>query len=427
MESQVAESTQQMLLPGKCVDLYYPDPETAQKQCYRTTVNTKYVVGFNTLTAGVNVLTIPPNNGVSDICVVLNITAPTTTTNCALPQGWGYNLIRRLSYRVGGSSQYFVSGSQNLQNTLRQAPDAAARNALFALGGPAITTSADWTNPNNLVAYVYLSMPWSRPSSVSKPSPLSTDLLTQQVQIQLEINNFPSIISLNGGSVAGAALNQGQFQVGQVQFANQGDALARRVDMTLHSLSHPVEFVQQEFTISLPNASTNQVVTSSLTGFRSGEVKNIQCWLSIDSDATTGGVQNLNRWLAPTNVIMTYAGDQYARFDNGSSQLWNLINNRMTPSASAVANKVVGGVITAPVPEQINWLELPFAQTYNADTAHSMYVSGREITNGIVQVQYTIPTNLDGSAISSANMTLHVSYIYNSVLVFSQGTADFAF
>ena len=61
MESVVQESTQQMLVGGKCVDYQYPDPQTASKQCCRTSMNTKFVVGFNTLTAGVNTLTIPPN------------------------------------------------------------------------------------------------------------------------------------------------------------------------------------------------------------------------------------------------------------------------------------------------------------------------------------------------------------------------------
>jgi hypothetical protein len=67
-----------------------------------------------------------------------------------------------------------------------------------------------------------------------------------------------------------------------------------------------------------------------------------------------------------------------------------------------------------------------------------MYISGKEITNGIVQVTFALPRAPDafsganaagiiaGGAITGA-WTLHVSYVYNSVLVFSQGTADFAF
>jgi hypothetical protein len=57
-----------------------------------------------------------------------------------------------------------------------------------------------------------------------------------------------------------------------------------------------------------------------------------------------------------------------------------------------------------------------------------MYVSGKEITNGIVQLVFTPPvatTSNGGAAITS--WTLNVAYVYNSVLVFSQGTCDYAF
>ena len=443
MESRVAESTQQMLLPGKCVDLYYPDPSTAEKQCFRTSMNTKYVVGFNTLTAGVNVLTIPPNNGIGDVLVQFTIQAPTTTAGVGLPTGWGYSLINRLSYRVGGSSQYFLSGAQVLQNALRLCPDGTSRENLLQLGGPAISVAADWANANNLVAYVWLSFPWSRPSAVSKPPPLPTDLLTQQVQIQLENFNIADIASRNTtGNTAGLELKKGDFFVGQVQLQNQGDALARRVDMTTHSLSYPVEFTQQEFAVNLgpltsgTDAANNQQV--SLTGFRSGEVKAIQMWLTCDVDTTN--VKNYNKWYAPQDIIMTYAGDQYARYDAAGSKLWNLINGRILPVGAISVNQLTGSTAGAVVstPSQTQWAELPFAQSYTPESAHSMYISGKEITNGIVQVQFAIPRAVDGAsgavsggtaagAAITGNWVLHVSYVYNSVLVFSQGTADFAF
>jgi hypothetical protein len=250
-----------------------------------------------------------------------------------------------------------------------------------------------------------------------------------------------NIVSVNTGAVTtGLALNAGNFYVGQVQLQNQGDALARRVDMTTHSLSYPVEFTQQEFAINLGNldsasAGTQQV---SLTGFRSGEVKSIQCWLTCDADTTQ--VKNYNKWYAPQDIIMTYAGDQYARYDSGGSKLWNLINGRILPVAACSAIQLTTTTAGAPVaePSQTQWAELPFAQSYTPEAAHSMYISGKEITNGIVQVQFNLPRapdpysgNIIGAIIPGAgvsgNWTLHVSYVYNSVLVFSQGTADFAF
>ena len=434
MESRVHESTQQMLVGGKCVDYQYPDPQTASKQCWRTSMNTKFVVGFNTLTAGVNTLTIPPNNGISDVLVQLVLTPPTTTTNIALPAGWGYNLINRLSYRAGGSSQFFLTGSQVLNNALRLCPDGSARDAMLQLGGPAIAPGG-WSNANNLVAYVWLSLPWAHPSAVSKMPPLPSDCLTQQIQLQLEINNIATTVSNNGGATAGLALASGAFYVQQVQLSNQGDSIARRMNMTEHSLNYPLEFTQQEFSVNLGTLASGASLTTSLTGFRSGEVREVICWLTCDVDTTT--VKNYNKWYAPQNIVVTYAGDQYARYDNGASQLWNLINGRIVPQASLASNQTSGGSIVNQ-PSLTQWAVLPFAQPYEPETYHTTLMAGKEITNGIVQLQYTLPFAPDafsGAAAGSiaaggsisGNWTVHFSYVYNSVLVFSQGTCDFAF
>jgi hypothetical protein len=416
MEGVVAESTQQMLRPGKCVDLYYPDPETAEKQCFRTSVNTKFVQQFANLGAGVSIFTIPPNNGVQDIVITMRLPDLTSAnTGLAVCRGWGYALIKQISYRVGGSSQFFVTGDQMLQAALKNCPNASARDDLFALGGSQLV-GTDLASANNF-AYVWLQLPFTTPTSSGKMPPLPGDLLTQQIQITCELNPLSSIFSQNGvgPSSIPAALALAQFQVQQVMLHNQGDALARRVDMTTHSLSYPVEFVQQKLTIPLANTAGTQ--TTSLTGFRSGEVKAIEIWLTKGSDV--GAVNNPLKWYAPKDVVMLYAGDQYARFDGFSGSLWNLVNSRQTPRVAGSTLAFGGGAYTS-TPENYSWVELPFAQTYNPETAHSMYVSGKEILNGIVQLQLTTPS-------AAADWTLNVSYIYNAVLVFSQGSADFAF
>lgn len=437
MNSVVHESTQQMLLPGRCTDLYYPDPETAEKQCFRTTVNSKFVVQFASLTGGTNVLTVPPNMGVQDILLVLRLPDISgANTGLALPQGWGYSLIRQISYRVGGSSQYFVTGLQNFQNCMRLAPNASARDALFALGGAQISNATAWgANFSALrTAYVWLSLPWTKPTADGKPPPLPTDLLTQQLQITVETYSLASIFCVSGvsPSTPPVQLDSAEFQVQQVQLNNAGDMLARRVDMTTHSLSYPCEFTQQEVQFPIQGASaligsSAQPVTISLTGFRSGEVKNLQMWLTLNSQAigNGSGIQNPLAYYAPENVVVTYAGDQYSRFDAGSSKAWNLINGVQTPTASGLTLSFGGGAYTGTA-SAYSWVEAPFAQAYRPVTAHSMYVAGKEITNGIVQVQFTIPQLAPGVS-AAGPWTFHCSYIYNSVLVFSQGTADFAF
>ena len=244
--------------------------------------------------------------------------------------------------------------------------------------------------------------------------------LTQQIQVTVELNPIASIFSEAAGAAGTPAttLSFAEFQVQQVLLENQGDALARRVDMTTHALSYPVNFVQQEVIIPLANA-TSQAVT--LTGFRSGEVRNIQVWITKDSD-TSGAIVNPFSWYAPEDLIMTYAGEIYARFDKGSGALWNLVNGRQSSAVNEVAvADAGGGACSITTPYLGRWLELPFAQTYDDLTAHSTYTAGKAITNGIINLQFNLPQGLA----AAADYKLHVSYVYNAVLTFSQGTCDY--
>jgi hypothetical protein len=429
MESSLTESVQQLVRPGKCVDLYYPDPETAHKQCYRTIQNTRYVQQFANLTGGSSVFTIPPNNGIQDIVLTFELPSSAdgiTYNGLAIPSAWGYALIKQVSFRYGGSSQYFLSGQQLLQAALRKAPNASARDDMFNLGGTAAAAAASSAGDfaTRQRAYVWLPLPHTMPTSEGKLPPLPTDLLTQQVQITCELYPIASIFSeaASGTGTPPNSLTTAEFQVQQVIFENQGDALARRVDMTSHALSYPIEFTQQEVVIPLANAVAQSVV---LTGFRSGEVRNIQAWITKDSDTpapAVGAIINPWKWYAPEDIQMTYAGEVYARFDRGSAALWNLVNGRQAPAVNEVLVADVGGGATSvTTPFLGRWVELPFAQTYNDKTAFTTYTSGKPITNGIVNLTFNLPQGLA----AAADLKLHISYNYNGVLTFSQGTCDY--
>jgi hypothetical protein len=56
------------------------------------------------------------------ILITLGYNASTITGQSgenALELGWGYNAIQQVSFRIGGSSQYFLTGQQLLAMNLR--------------------------------------------------------------------------------------------------------------------------------------------------------------------------------------------------------------------------------------------------------------------------------------------------------------------
>lgn len=418
-----ATSVQDMVRPGEMCDIYYYDAETSKKQAFPTTQNTKYTQQFANLTGGSSVFTIPPNNGVQDIVVAMSVNvAAADCSGLALPRGWGYAAIRQVSFRYGGSSQYFLTGDQILNNALRKQPSRQSADDILTLGGSALVDAE--LDANNF-AFVVLTLPHNIPSAVNKANPLPTDLLTQQLQVTVELNSIPSIFSVQTVDshlgVPPAGLTSATFKVQQVTLNNQSDALARRVDMAENAYAFPCEFVQQVQRISLDNTASSQ--SKALTGFRSGECKSIVCWLSKGSDVSTASTRLVNPflWYQPLAIQMSYAGDIYARYDSGpgESVLWNLINGNKSPAVDNVQIGYGAGDFTSAA-FTTTWVELPFAQTLEGEGSMNTLVHGKPITNGIVNIDITTPS-------AAADWVLNVSYVYNATLLFSQGSADYVF
>ena len=309
---------------------------------------------------------------------------------------------------------------QVLQATLAQAADAGSRDALLQLGGQATSDSGFATQQ---FGYVWLPLPHTSPSVVSKPPPFPSDLLTSSIQVTVELYPLAQIFTIGSSgslSTVPSGLSQATFAVQQVILDNQSDCLARRIDMTQNALSYPCKWRQQEVPISAGShtAGATEQVSVNLTGFASGEVKEIHAWITRNEDTPTpavGSAQNPFNWYALQDVEMSYSGLVYAKADANSMQLWNLVNGRIP----ALVNKSSVASANPPTfsPDTATWSVLQFGQAFDPITAHSMYVAGVPILNGIVNLKFRFPASAP-----SGSYTLHTSYVYNAVLSLSQGS-----
>ena len=423
-------SSNEIVRPGEPLDLYYYSAETSKKQALPTTQNTKYVQNFSNTSGGSSTFIFPPQCGLQDVVVSMSfagLPASAELAKLALPSGWGYLAIKSCSFRYAGTSQFTITGDQLLQNALRDQTSRASCDDLLNLGG----NYASGTDlQNTQVANIVLRLPHASASGVNKSLPFPTDCITQACQLIVELNP-PASIWTNVSAILASPtqLASASFQAQQIMFNNMGDALARRVDLSTRAYAFPCEFVQQKVSINLVNNTNPQPVV--LTGFRAGSVKSIQIWLSDNSDLVTsssGSITgyNANKWYAPSSVEMLYAGEVYARYNNGVGQLFNLINgNKSSAFDMAVVEVGAGGTLNPPSPFLSQWLELPFAQPLVDDDAHYILLHGKMITNGITNLNNLVVPYV--STGPGAGWTLNISYIYNSTILFSQGSCDFIF
>lgn len=411
----MSASSHALLRIGEHEDIYYSDPQNTKIQAIPVEYNTRFQQDLANKGQGTSVFLIPPGNGLRHIVIVLGYNAVGGQNN-ALNRGWGYNAIKNISFRIAGSSQYYLSGAQLLARNMRLCRTKSQRDSILQLGGAEVKTAAEFAAAPQY-AYIPVSV-FAAPSSDGIGLPLPLDASSQQVQITVELNPPTSFWVPN--LVAPAALptqfDVAYFQVEQLTMEDKGMSIANRVDLNTHSYNMPLpDFDQQEFALPLQNSATSQPVV--LSGFRAGQVKRLMCWLTKGSDA----VVNSNKWYKPKAVTALYAGVIYSQYNDGSSAIWNLLDGT-SPAAveySTLAQAGGGGFTSTATLNE--WAELPFAQpTDGRDYTGEMLVNGKEITNGIVNLQITTPT-------AAADWTLHVVYVYNCTASFSKGSCDLVF
>lgn len=427
-----ASEIQAAMRLGTGRDIYYYTRDTLHKQSIPTIVDNRFLQALNNLSQGSSTFIISADQGISDVMFAAKLPeagGAVDYTNLALPRGWLYALINRISVRYAGSSQYFWTGAQMLLENLREMPNPETRDQLFALGGAAMNddgTSGALFEGDNLYAYSYLNLPHASPNgSLLKPNPFPSEMLNQPIVITLELNFLPNVFSSGValGSLAGAptSLEKAWFQVKQVHAKDRGELMVSSADRS-KAYSFPTKcFYQNEITISLQGQTTYQPL---LTGFRNGQVRSIIMWITKDSDTSPAlgapFARNYTKFVLPHDLQLLYNGTVYYRADGTSSQFWNLVSTE-TPSqlsCTALAAAGAGSPLTI-TPVLANWVEIPFSQVFEQLSGSHMYVSGMQIQNAVVNASLTLP---DTDA-----YTLHVMYAYNCVLMVQGGSAEYVF
>ena len=428
MQYEITEAVQSAINPGAVKDIYYYGETNTSKQAYPVVKNNRFLQQFANLAGGTSQFTISPNMGVSD--VVVRLALPTdgsnglTAANVWLAKGWGYSLVRTISVRYGGSSQYFWTGSQMLAENLLDCENDAKKDQLVNLGGAAGTGAA----LSGAEAYLYINLPHCSPRAEGKPLPFPSDLLTQPITITIEMNPISSVFGFITGQTTGkpTQLAEAELQVNQEYLSDTADLLARRVDMNTHAIAVPLKyFAQQEVTIS-NGLQPSQVNNVTLTGFRAGEVRDIMLWLepAFTQGQNVGSLGQFN-WQPLTDVTLTYNGEIFFTSNGKASQLWNLVEDKKAAAQAMVDITPATGAVASVI--QSEWTLVKFSQVDVPRDRMYDLVSGKPILNAVVNLQCTLPALPTLGGFTADKFVLHAVYFYNASILCSRGTSDYIF
>ena len=405
------------------VDLWYSDPANALKQAIPVEYDTRFVQAFQSLSLGTQqVLTLPPGAGIKDCVLVMGFSADQLDAtlndgapNWVLPKGWGYLAIDRIAWRVAGSSEYYLTGTQLALRNARMVRTNPQADNLINLGGSQVSVAADYTTDQ--FAYIPLTM-WKAPGLDSFEPALASDLLGSQIQVRVYLKNatdFWSAIAPGTGSPP-ASFSKAYFQVEQLNMLNRAQSLAAHEDLSTHTYVAPLRaFDQQVLTAQIPTGwqPGNQV---TITGIMSGQVRAVQCWL-IDNNDLAANSPNKLITQAPTSVRVAYAGVVYAQYDDGVSQIFNLLDSSKTSAINSTRISLAGGAV-ASTSVLAKYAMCPFAQPIESDEEAQLLVAGKPISNGAITFFLTVPPD------SGAGFTFYVVPVLNGAIAYSRGSAQ---
>lgn len=429
MQGSVALNVQQSIRPGMEIDTYYAGKENSKLQAHATVEDNRFFVALPSLNSGSSsTVTFNPNEGLAEVIVTMRLSQPSNAAGLALQEGWGYQMLRRIGYRYGSSQLYYITGQQNLIQSLSMCEDSGKKQQLFFLGGQAILSAADWADAGKRTAYVYLRLPHSSPALSGGSLPFPSDVLTAPIQLQIDLANFNQVISEdpNQSGVLPSSLEFATVNFTQVTMQDAGDLVARRFDMSKHALTIPLGEGWTQEEVQFPvSVGANGQFQVSLTGCKAGDVRKLRVWVTKDSDLVpdSNGKVSPGKCYAPSQVTFAINGLIYLDSANGSWLLTNLLRRRQPPvvTYSDIAAPVAPATAWTATPYANAWVEIDLSQPYTlGDSQECALVHGVPVMNSVMNLTGIMP-------VGSTQYTIHCEYVLNCSWMASRGSAEFIF
>jgi len=424
------------------INTAYYEPDQTPVQKFPVKQRNVFRQPFNNLTLGAagNQMVIPATMAplVKRVSITLQLPAnsgsgtSSSYYGLSVGQGWGYQLIRNIRWKIGGSKEEQKAGINHCISLMAKCETQDKQLELMNLGGYSLLTtnsSNDFsTYPDKLTAYCHLDLPFSDVRALFTRRPLDSRLTTgQNIVIWLDLSPANAVISQSTvNSVAPAALPT-QLSAGEwlVELLEMPDAFSIEKQLltvpdawyaypALWEMSGAQTLINQPYTY--PNR-----FTTMLSGFQAGQLLGIQVFAVRNGDLSPGGVVNPYNLVELTDLTLSYTGTDLAIFPGKSYQLAHAVHT-MRPSY---------------IPQQV--LSVTPSTGYSAAIAKSYFVMfdlsqysvfaptdlrlqyGENVGTG--QINLTLSTPVGDSA--STSYTLFVTYFYTESIEFARGVVKY--
>ena len=420
------------MTPSVAIDSYYPGLSNVTAQIAPTVVSNRAWSAVGIAQGGTTDINFNPSHGVSH--VILSATLPSTANvtwaGWAMPQGWLYAMMARVSLRVAGSAVMTWSGEQLLLDSFSDCEEGFKASSLLQLGGAFLGKNgvADFAPGNaNLSASAFIKLPWTTVSALQRGVPLDTGLLTAPITVSITWKNFADVAFNYSASAANVgalpvAFASASMNFSEVQLVRSEDALNARHDMNTEMIMYPLRYLAIPATRSATIAVTDSSVqTVALTGLARGSLLYTDLWFSQAGNVASGNPFN---YVTPLSLRILMNGT--VLYDSGiggalavsNSQLLSLCQRKCpTAVAASLLSATAGNGGATATPQNINWTVVPYSQVSEPGAGRQELRSGLPISNVTLTCEVAFQT--------TGNYVVNCAHHYAGAMAITRGNASF--
>ena len=459
--------------PGQVMDNVYfsesnlkvTSAKVLNRESYRFPLNSKSLGSTNTLL-------IPKNLMGSHILLAVEFQAEGWVAGYALPPGWGFNLVKRITYNFGADTLE-VSGADNFlrhqveaesdrkkQSILANAGEVAYFNGAVYFGGdPAYV---DDLGGARVRAVIPIYAPMSSCNAM-RQLPFDYNLLNGQANIRIEFETAENLwkqFRLTGdGAPAPLTLNMttlsnAEFLVGQQELidrsASKRDLVSGIGPNSNFQLNYYWYYPQAaESIVRIPTIKdddagavlTSAIVSTNLQNFRNGQLMSIILHVErvdgynsqkVAAQANAQRIDNQLYWPQMTDITLEYAGQTIYRSDsNKTAQAIDYMVNTTdsTYEYGPIRRGDANNVTVLADQKRSSYVRIQLSQ-YSEVFRDVLQAAGANLSNDSMQIRFRVSDNFNVAADSTLNdiqYRLRAQYVYSSSLSVSRGVGEFKF
>ena len=414
--------------PGeRKTELYYLESETKVDDVETQVLHGRYETSLN-LFFGTTSNVIIPNSGNFLHHCLLSIKLPPVKDNEFLPRGWGYALLKQITWTLGAStqSQIRLDSKTIFQTIMEMCRTSEKKASILSLGGQEYTSSS---NGESVEAIVVLPLPWSSLATGDCAKlGIDTGLLTSQLNVQITLNPASSIYG--GSAVHPTAMEECFFITREQELSNKHNSLRKEL-MNNSEMMLAYPFIRRES--STPKFTTTETnVTLSIQEFLESDLQGILFSAHLIEDQSNDGgfCPNPLFSLQCIDLELLYNGQTIYKLRGKSAELISMLYNDGSghiDHSRVSRTSTISGVPS--IPDHSYVYNFPMNMIRQNISYEKVYSNTMRYPNQTMQLKLKIknPPNLAQGQTGPQPAIVHLTYLYSAVAEIQNGISTITF